>query len=515
MTDSWMPAEHGADNTNLQRRTARGATWALVDNWGRQLTQLVVFVVLARLLQPADFGLVALAMVFVILAQIFVDQGMGDAVVQRRALTPEHLDTAFWAALGLGIALSVAGVVLAIPIAALLGEPRLQPVLQALSLSFTMTALAAIPMGLLRRELRFRSLAVRTLLSIAGGGLAGVALALAGAGVWALVGQQLVTALLSVAALWAASPWRPRLRFSRQHFRELFGFGINVVSGDLLAFLQRYTDNFLIGTVLGTVALGIYAVAYRIMDAGNHLLVGLARKVAFPALSRLQHEPDRLRRAYYRMTGVTAAVVVPVYVGLAVVAPELIRLVFGPRWDEAGPVAAVLFLVGPAIALQGFGGPLFNAIGRPDVQLRLKLASAVVAVVGFVIAVQFGILAVAAAFTLRAYAMIPLQLYLQRRHAGIPWSQFLLRLRGPGLAGLLMAGAVLGVKWFLLPRVGDLVLLLVEVAVGVVTYTVAILLLERSLVGEAVAFAAQALPGGERAQRRVERRIARRRGSGC
>ena len=116
MTDSWLPAEHGADNQNLQRRVARGVAWTIVDNWGRQLLNLLVFIVIARFLLPEEFGLVALAMVFVVLAQLFVDQGLGDAIVQRRQLTREHIDTAFWAALLLGAALTAAGFLLAEPI---------------------------------------------------------------------------------------------------------------------------------------------------------------------------------------------------------------------------------------------------------------------------------------------------------------------------------------------------------------------------------------------------------------
>ena len=507
-SDSWLPAEHGSDNRNLQRRVARGASWTILDNWGRQLLQLLVFVIIARLLVPADFGLVALAMVFVALAQLFVDQGLGDALVQRRELTKAHVDTAFWAALALGVVLAVVGLLAAGPIAALLNEPELQPVLQALSLVFILSGLAAIPMAILQRELRFRSLALRTIFSLAGGGALGIAMALMGYGVWALVGQQLTTGVLSVVALWWASPWRPGLTFSRRHFRELIGFGANVVGSDLLHYLTRYSDKFLVGTVLGTVPLGIYAVGYRILDAASALLVGIARKISFPALARVQHEPERLARAYFRMTRITAALVLPGYIGLALVAPELIRLVFGARWAEAGPVAAVLFLVGPAFAVQGFGGTLLNAAGRPDITLRLRFVSAAMTVVGFAIAVPFGLLAVAAAYAIRGYLMLPLQLYYQRKYAGIPTSEYLLRLRGPALATAVMAAAVLAVKWLLLPRVDYVVLLAAEVTVGAVVFLAAAWVLERELVGEVVNIAAQALPGGERARRRLAKRRA-------
>jgi PST family polysaccharide transporter len=508
MTEPWQPAQHGADNVDLRRRVARGLSWTILDNWSRQLLQLVVFVVIARLLTPADFGLVALAMVFVVLANLFVDQGLGDALVQRRDLTRAHIDTAFWAALALGIGLTLGGVVLAIPIAMLLNEPQLQPILQALSVVFTLTALNAIQMSILRRELRFRSLALRTMFSIAGGGVVGVILALLGYGAWALVGQQLAGAGLSVLALWWASPWRPSLSFSGAHFRELFGFGANVVGSDLLYFVTRYSDNFLVGTVLGTVPLGIYAVGHRILDSANQLLIGITRKVTFPALARVQHEPERLRRGYLRLTSLSSSLILPGYVGAALVAPEMIQLLFGQRWIEAGPIAALLFLAGPAFAVHGFGGALFFAAGRPDLVVRLRLVIAVATVVGFVIAVPFGIYAVAVAFVIRAYLLLPLQLLWQRRYAGIPAGEYLARMRGPLVATGVMALAVLALKWLLTPLVGYIVLLAAEVVVGAAAYLAAIWLLERELVRDAFDVAGHVLPGGERVRRRLQRRVA-------
>jgi O-antigen/teichoic acid export membrane protein len=506
VTDSWLPAEHGADNQNLQRRVARGVAWTIVDNWGRQLLNLLVFIVIARFLLPEEFGLVALAMVFVVLAQLFVDQGLGDAIVQRRQLTREHIDTAFWAALLLGAALTAAGFLLAEPIGQLLGEPGLGPLLSVLSLTFVMTAAGAIPMGLLQRELRFRSLALRTLFSITGGGAIGIAMAFLDYGAWALVGQQLGVAALSVVALWLASPWRPGLRFSRRHFGELFGFGANVVGSDLMYYLTRYTDNFLIGVFRTTQELGIYAVGYRILDSANALLIGISRKIAFPSLSRLQHDPERSKRAYFRLTRLSAAVVLPAYIGLALVSPELIALVFGAQWADSGPVAAVLFLVGPAFAVQGFGGALLMAAGRPDVVLRFRFINMLTTVVGFLIAVPFGILAMAISFVIRGYLMLPLQIYYQRRYAGIPGREYLARLRSPALATLVMVAVVLTVRLLVDPQVGRLPLLALEVGAGALAYPLALLVLDRDLVREMLGVASQTLPLGDRARRRLSGR---------
>lgn len=478
-------------------------TWTLIDTWGTQLLGLVIFILLARLVDPADFGLVAFAAVFVAFAQLLVDQGLGDAVVQRATLTRRQLDTAFWASVLTGLIITVAVVVLAIPIAALFGDQRLQPIIQVLSITFVVTALSSIQLGLLRREMAFRSLAIRKLTSIALSGVVGVGMALAGFGAWSLVGQQVANAIVSVVMLWAVTPWRPSFEFSREDFRELFGFGIRVVGGDVLYFISRNTDNLLIGAFLGKLALGFYYVGYQILDTSQSLLINAARRLIFPTFSRLQHDPERIRRAYSRMNRATSALTLPGYVGLALVAQEATVSFFGSKWTDSGPVAAVLFLIGPVLTVQAFSGALFNAVGHPEVTLRFRLVTAVANVIGFLIAVLVfrDILAVAAAFVLRGYLLLPLNLVWMRKYAGIPIREHLFELRGVAAATGVMAVAVVLVKLALLGHVHSAVLLVAEIAVGVIVFCVALLLIERALVAEIVGVVTQAVPGTARIAR--------------
>lgn len=507
MGDEWLPAEHGTDNVDLRRRVARGVSWTLIDNWGRQVLGLVVFVIVARLLEPEDFGLVALAAVFVAFAQVFVDQGLGDALVQRRQLTRSHIDTAFWVAVVSGALLTVAGVLLAGPTSSLLGQPALQPILQVLSITFLLTAFSSVQMALLKRELAFRSLALRTLFAVAGGGVVGILMAFAGYGAWALVGQQLAQGTLSVVALWTVSPWRPGRQVSRAHFGELFSFGANVVGSDLLTWASRNIDNLLIGAFRGATELGIYAVAYRILAAIGGLLVGMAKRVAFPSFSRLQHDPQRMARAYIRVNRTAGAIIVPGFIGLALVATELTPVVFGTRWADSGPVAAVLFLVGPVLAMQTFSGSLLNAAGHPEVVLRFRLITTVANVVGFVIAVPFGITAVAAAYVIRGYVLLPLYLAWVRRYGRVPIRRYLAALRGLFLATGGMAIAVVAAKLLLAEPLAShrAWLLATEVGVGLVAFWPLIWLLDRPLLGEVIGVARQALPGAERAARHLPR----------
>jgi PST family polysaccharide transporter len=509
MSEQWLPSEHGGDTGALQQRVARGLTWTLIDTWGTQLLGLLIFVILARLLNEFDFGLVALAAVFVAFAQLFVDQGLGDALIQRKALTRGQIDTAFWVAVVTGSLMTLFGIVLAGPLATVLGKPAIAPILQVLSLSFVLAAFSSIQVALMRREMRFRSLAIRKLVAVAGGGAVGVVMAFGGSGAWALVGQQLSGAAIAVLALWTVSPWRPGLRVSRADFRDLFTYGVNVVGSDLLNFLSRNVDRLLIGAYLGEGPLGFYAVGFRILDTSQSMLVNFARKLAFPIFSRLQGEPERLRRAYARVSRSLSIVMLPGYIGLSLVAPEAIVAIFGGKWAASGPVASILFLIGPVLTVQLFTGALLNSVGHPEVTFRIRLVTTIVNVSGFFVAVFVfrDIVFVAGAFVLRAYLLLPLIMWWVQKYAGIRVLEQLGQLRTPVIATALMAAAVLGVKVVLVGAVHGAVLLAAEVAVGVVVFFAALLALDRELLRDVATIAFQALPGGGRIARRVGLRL--------
>ena len=291
--EQWAPPEHGSEKGALQKRVARGLTWTFIDTWGGQFIQLFIFAILAHLLTKVDFGLVALASVFVQFAQLFVDQGLGDALIQRKTVTRVQIDTAFWVAVVTGLALMVIGIVLAEPIAILVNQPGLAPIIAVLSINFLVVSLSSVQLALLRRDMRFRSLAVRRLVAVAVGGVIGVVAAqYLNWGAWSLVAQQVSYGVVSVGMLWTVSPWRPGLHWNTKDFRELFSFGMNIVGSDVLNFISRNSDNLLVGAVLGAGPLGLYAIGYKILDTTQTLLVNAARKLAVPGFLT---DPERPR----------------------------------------------------------------------------------------------------------------------------------------------------------------------------------------------------------------------------
>jgi polysaccharide transporter, PST family len=229
----------------------------------------------------------------------------------------------------------------------------------------------------------------------------------------------------------------------------------------------------------------------------------VTRKVTFPAFSRLQHDHERMRRGYFRVTRAAAVIILPGYVGLSLIATELTIVLFGARWADAGQVAAILFLIGPVLSVQAFSNSLLNAAGRPDVVLRFRLVTTVTNVVGFVIAVQFSIYAVAAAFVLRGYLLMPLNLYWQARYAHVPIGAYLRQLRGPAIATAVMAAVLLTMRLLLGDRLGPLPLLLVEIGAAGLTVLGTLWLVDRKLLTEVLDVATQAVPGADRLRARL------------
>ena len=240
----------------LRHRAIKGVKWTLIQSLAAQLSTFVIFLVLARLLTPEDFGVVALAHVSVSVFKLFVGQGLSAAIVQRSEVEPEHLDTVFWlnAALGLVAVLIVVG--LAGWFAEIYEQQDIEAIMLWLSIGLLFTALSPVQESILRRRLNFRSLALRTMVGEPVGGAVGITMAVMGFGFWSLVARELVASSVRLLILWFSSDWRPQFRVSLRHLKDLLGFGLNMLGANVLSFANKQLDNFLVGYFLGVAALG-------------------------------------------------------------------------------------------------------------------------------------------------------------------------------------------------------------------------------------------------------------------
>jgi O-antigen/teichoic acid export membrane protein len=447
-----------------------------------RLVGSVVFVVLARLLDPKAFGTVALASVFVVLLSLLVESGLGEAVIQRKEVTRSDLDSAFWVNNATGVGLALLMTACAGLLGALFDQPELAPVLRVLSLVFVFAALASVPQALLRRELRFRELALRGFAATLAGGAVGVGMALAGLGVWSLVGQMLTNVVVGTAMLWLVCSWRPGRAVSRSSFVELFRFGANILGERVALFASRRSDDFLIGLVLGPVALGLYTAAYRVLLLMTEVIIWTIEGVAFPLFSRLHGDAERTKRAFYAVTQLCSAVAMPAFLALAVLAPELIRVVFGSQWTGAIPVMQVLALVGIPHAVTYFNKAVVNAGGRPNLSLRLAVLTGVVNVVGFALVVRWGILAVATSYVVCGYLLTPVSVWSVTRVLDVEVKTYLRLFVAPLTSGLVMLLSLVAAKAALADQVTGLVLILALLLVAVTVYSLMLYLTGRRLV---------------------------------
>ena len=399
----------------LRQQVVKGVFWSAAESWGAQGTQLLTFLVLARLLGPEMFGLVSMANIFIHFVQALIGSGFSDAIVQRKKLEPEHLDTAFWINLGIGLLLTGLGIASAGYIAEFFSEPALAIIIPWCSLNVLLNSLSSVQEAILRRSLGFKGLAARRVGGALVGSLVGITMAFLGFGVWSLVCQTLVGSFFGVLLLWSISSWRPQLRVSARHFHDLFSFGINVVGISILVFLSQRGDDFLIGYFLGPVALGYYTVAYKLLIIITQLLGDTTRKVALPAFSKLQDNPERLRQVLYEATKLINFLTMPIFLGIFVLASDITRILFGEQWLPSIPIMQVLAVVGIAQATIYFANPVINAIGRPDLNFAFLLANTCAKLVTFFIAVQFGIFAVAVALGICTYIFVPIKILLLRR----------------------------------------------------------------------------------------------------
>ncbi|CAN5261090.1 lipopolysaccharide biosynthesis protein [soil metagenome] len=457
----------------------RGAFWASLENWGRQSISLIVFMVLARIVAPADIGLYAIVAIVITLMQVFLDTGVGDAIVQRSEIDAEHLDAGFWSNMALSVALALAAAVLAGPIAALFGEPDLRRLLPVASLIIVLGSLSTVQQALLKRNLDFKPLAIRTLSSILVAGALGIWMARTGHGVWALIAQQITEKAIGTIQLWWRSDWRPRLAFSRPHARDLLPYSANMIGTRALVFLQKQFDRFFVGLLLGPVALGLYTLAGRILDSFSSILFDGVAMASVSTFARLQGEADRLREAVFLVCRFSSLIGFPCFVGLALVAPDLIRAVFGAKWDGTAEVLRVLALTGIPWLFATMAAVVTRASGHMKWFLSMMSAMVALKVILLLTFTRLGLYPLIVAFTLGDFAMIPLYVWITRSMVPMRALDYLRCFGDAVLACAVMAAAVLAVQVNLPPEMASWLRCLLPAVAGALAYAGCVLLVAR------------------------------------
>lgn len=379
-----VSADQGSSNSTEPARPSFGlaVSWSYALTGGRTVVTLIVSLVLARLLGPEVFGAVAMANVLVLFIEMFVRQGLVAAIVQRPNLTRLHLDTAFWmtaGAVGLLTPLTIAVSGWWANVNAL---PELRWLIIGLAPMLVFKGLGVVQEAQIRRNMDFRALAVRTNVAVLIGGAVGLGTAFGGAGVWALVAQQLTTAAIELVMIWRLSSWRPRMRYERECAGQLFSFTGRTLLAALGNFVNIRSDALLIGLFFGPVAVGLYRMAVRFISLSLEITVDALQSVFLPELSRSNGDQESFNRRTVVIVRYGAILAIPLLGALAAASDPLMMLL-GEEWAPAAPALRLLCILAAVQAIALFVAPILQAAGRPGVHAWLTWISAVLSAGSF------------------------------------------------------------------------------------------------------------------------------------
>ena len=404
----------------LGQRAARGALVTLTAQALKILVQLASVVVLARLLAPHDYGLVAMVLALIGVGEIFRDFGLSSAAIQAQTFSTAQRATLFWINGAIGLALALIVVLVAPLIATFYGEPQLENIARALAPVFVANGFATQYRASLVRDLRFRALAVADISSAALGLGTAIVAAMLGLGFGALILQQLAQAVCLLVVLAAAARWLPGIPRRGTPVRQFLGFGGNLVGSQLVGYLANNIDTVVIGYRFGAGPLGIYSRAFQLLMTPLNQVRSPLTSVALPVLSRLSEDPARFARYVSLGQRALGYTLVAALALVAAASEPLTAVLLGPQWLSAAPILRLLAIAGIFQTLAFVGYWVYLARGLTRTLLHYSIASAVIRVTCILIGSQWGVLGVAIGYAVAPALSWPLSLWWLSRRSGMP-----------------------------------------------------------------------------------------------
>ncbi|HET7217825.1 MAG TPA: lipopolysaccharide biosynthesis protein [Vicinamibacterales bacterium] len=453
---------------SLQHRALRSGVWVGVSSIGIVVLSFLRGIIMARLLTPEIFGLMAVSLMATRLIEIFTETGFGAALIHRQQRFEDARDTAFTMMVLRGVGLATISFVIAPFVAAFYKEPVVESIVRVVGISFILTGCQNINTVALQKDLNFKRLTYLELTNAILGFAVAVGFAWWLRSVWALVYTQIATAAINAVMSFVIVPERVRLRFDWAIAKELYGYGRFITGLAIVVFFTRELDNAVIGKLIGVELLGYYVAAYTLANIPSTYLAQIVTKVLFPVFSTLQNDLAKLRTEYSRGIRLITAVAVPASVSMMVLAPEIVRALYGAKWAQAAVPLRILAIFGCFRALWMLNGYLYNAIGRPYIDFYLSLSRLVVmAALLFPLTMWYGIAGAAVAVTLPMAAQFAVGVYLSRRLIKAPIGLALRPLSVAAGRGLVLA-AVLFVAKFVVASDPKLALLSLMTVGGIV-----------------------------------------------
>ncbi|MFC1837485.1 lipopolysaccharide biosynthesis protein [Thermodesulfobacteriota bacterium] len=429
--------------------------------------RMISVVILARILAPSDFGLIAMVAAITAFVKIFKDLGLSMATMQKKEISHGQVSTLFWINLGIGVLMMFVIAALSPIVAWFYDEPRLTLITLALSISFFFSGLAVQHQALLRRLLRFKSLAVVQIGSMALSIAVGVISALNKAGYWSLVWMNVTSAAFMTIGFWLLCEWRPGLPKRGTGVRQMISFGKDITGYNLVYYFSRQLDKILIGQLYGANALGLYNKAHQIMMLPvSNLRVPIVT-VSLPVLSKLQNNPKKFGNYYNKILLIMSFLSMPVMLFLFICSKPIILLILGEKWLGMNNIFKFFALIGFIQPIATTAGLVLLSLGHSDRYFKWGLLSSIFFTTSFVIGLPFGALGVASSYAIANYLILLPSLWYCFRSSPITVRDFFRSIWRAAVASIIMAVAI----WFIQYKFEGLqYLLLILLLIGISIY---------------------------------------------
>jgi O-antigen/teichoic acid export membrane protein len=462
----------------------RGLKWTAGAKLASQLITWGITIFVMRLLAPADYGLLAMASVFLALLGMFAEIGLGPALVQQAETSLQKQRQAFGVILLMNLTLFVLLNAAASLIALFYAEPKLTGVIRVMSLQFLIIPFSVIPEVLLQRRLDFKYRSLSDLGSTVIGSVATLILAVSGFGVWSLVIGNLAGFFFRAVFFNIVAPFRAWPTFSLQGMRSTLAFGGNVTGSRFLWFLYTQADTVIVGRVLGGEILGVYSVALHLASLPLQRITGILNQVAFPAFSRFQHDRELIAAQLLKALSLIALVAFPILWGMSAVAPELIVVLLGTKWTEAVLPMQILTLIMPFRAVVGFLPSVTDAIGKPEIGFSNALLACIVMPIAFLIGAQWGIKGVALVWLLVYPIVLAINMQRMVRALDLSLRKIIVGIRPALLSAAGMYVSVAALRHFVGAKLDIHSALFIEIVCGGLAYIALTLVLNPSAVSQ-------------------------------
>ena len=464
MTDESRPSPGAIGGGGLARTAAAGAVWSIAQNLLTRVTAFATVLILARLLSPADFGIVTIAATLIPIVQVLADLGITMYVLQHPAPTKLVYHTYFWISVSIAL---IGGCVLflAAPLIAQgFGEPSAGPVMQGLAPTALLVTLGAVPQTILRRGLRFRAIAVQGTVAAVLSQAVAVTAAFAGLGVWSLVLQTLTAQFIATLLAWIVARYRPSFQFSRSELSLMVRFGGNYVVSTGIQTAAQLLINFIITATLGVTALGYLNIIQRLIRVVTDVVLSVILQVSTVAFAMIRDSVDRLRSGYLRSFSTMYALLIPLVVFIAASAPHLVPFMYGNQWNAAVAPGQVLAITA-VFLVDALDHALYAGIGRPRLWTSYTLYSSVLLVAATWIGSNWGLQGVVLAGLLANILVMMIRWFVTARQLQDGWGGLFARFAQVGVAGAVAAAAGYLVAWLTvsLPDLAGVILVGVSV----------------------------------------------------